>query len=485
MQRLVLGCGPTGYDLVTRLVDRPGSLVVLTSEERAETLRGEGIDARAVDTTDPVAIRTVAGDVDSVVVAPEPSDEVDAIARAARTAYPDAFVLAHTGAPADSGCDGRALADYVDEVIEPAAATNEYLGERIGERGVRTRNLVRLLRRIEGTVAVVTHDNPDPDAIAAAVALKRIANSVGTTAEVCYYGEINHQENRALVNLLEFDLRTLDDGEDVSEFDAVALVDHSQPGVNDGLPEETPIDIVIDHHPPRAPIDARFVDLRSDVGSTSTLLVEYLEQLVIAPGTELSTALLYGIRTDTSDFSREVSPIDFEAAATVIEAADYDLLQRIQTPSIATETMEHLGEAIRNRQIEGEVLTTCVGELGDRDALAQAADYLLGMEGVTTTFVFGYTDEMVYASARARGTDVDLGETLRDAFDLIGSAGGHGDMAGAQIPVGMLLEDDEEDRGTVIEEVVTDRFFDSLGIRRDRAAAAVYADFFEAAMEEE
>jgi nanoRNase/pAp phosphatase (c-di-AMP/oligoRNAs hydrolase) len=321
---------------------------------------------------------------------------------------------------------------------------------------------------------VVAHDNPDPDAIASAVALQHVAERAGTPAEACYFGDISHQENRALVNLLEFELTDLDADADLSRFGAVALVDHSRPGVNDQLPEDTEIDIVIDHHPPRAPVEARFVDLRSDVGSTSTLLTDYLRRLGIEPSPALATALLFGIHVDTREFSREVALEDFEAAAYLVGYADTALLERIESPSASVETFEIIGRAIVEREVRGDVLTTYVGEVTDRDALAQAADRLLGLEGIATTLVFGCLDDTIYVSARARGTGVDLGEALRDAFGQIGSAGGHADMAGAQIPVGGLVGE-EDDRDEVIRGVLTDRFFETLGVDENTAAAAVYA----------
>ncbi|HMB51110.1 MAG TPA: DHHA1 domain-containing protein, partial [Natronoarchaeum rubrum] len=117
-----------------------------------------------------------------------------------------------------------------------------------------------------------------------------------------------------------------------------------------------------------------------------------------------------------------------------------------------------------NRDRRGSILTSFVGDLSDRDALAQAADRLLDMDGVTTTVVFGLLDGVVYVSARAQGSELDLGETLRLAYNRIGSAGGHTDMAGAQIPVGMLATADEDGEAThdAIESVLRDRFFDAL-----------------------
>jgi nanoRNase/pAp phosphatase (c-di-AMP/oligoRNAs hydrolase) len=479
MDRLVLGCGSVGLPLVERLAHRPESLVVVVDDERrADSLREEGIDARSLESTDADGLRTVAGSVDSVIVAPDEDDRRLSLARTANEAYPDAFLLTCLGTEM-TDADRNTVEDIADRTVEPTAATTEYLLERAGDEGIRTRKLKRILRDIDGTLAVVAHDNPDPDAIASAVGLTRLAEATGTEATPCYYGNINHQENRALVNLLEYDLRNLTDEVDLEEeFAGFALVDHSRPGINDGLPESTPIDIVIDHHPPRAPVEARFVDLRSSVGSTSTLVAGYFDQLGIEPPEDIATGLLYGLQTDTNDFSREVAVADFEAAARLVDRADSSALQRIESPSVTAETLEIIAAAITNRRVEEDVLTTGVGRIHDRDALAQAADKLLEMDGISTTLVFGYTEETVYASARSRGTELDLGEALRDAFSQIGSAGGHAEMAGAQIPVGMLVEEaDEDEHGEVIEEVITERFLETLGIELNRPATAVYADF--------
>jgi nanoRNase/pAp phosphatase (c-di-AMP/oligoRNAs hydrolase) len=480
MNRLVLGSEAVGQSFVDRLAARPGELVVLVADDaRAESLRESGVDARHVDITDVDDIRTVAGAVDSIVAAPAGA-AIGAVVRAAEEAYPDAFLMACLDGSVPPA-DRRSIADAADRTVDLPAETGRALLERCGDDGIRTRKLQTVLADIDGTLAVVMHDNPDPDAIGSAVGLTRIATEAGLDAEACYYGEINHQENRALVNLFEFDLRALDSGADPDEFDAVALVDHSRPGVNDSLPEGTPIDIVIDHHPPREPIQARFVDLRSNVGATCTLVADYLSKFGIEPDAALASGLLYGIRTDTQGFSRGVSIADFEAAAGLVDAADGDRLRQVESPSVSAGTVETLAAAISNRTVESDVLTACVGSISDRDALSQAADRLLGMDGITTTLVFGYTDETVIVSARARGAEHDLGEVLREAFGQIGSAGGHADMAGAQIPVGILTEETTpEERREVIRDVITERFFEALGITPNYAAALVYSDLLEA-----
>jgi nanoRNase/pAp phosphatase (c-di-AMP/oligoRNAs hydrolase) len=312
-------------------------------------------------------------------------------------------------------------------------------------------------------VAVVTHDNPDPDAIGAALALVAVARSMGVEAVACYAGEISHQENRALVNLLDLDLRRIGP-DDLDEFGGVALVDHSRPGVNDSLPPDTRVDVVLDHHPPREPVSAPFVDLRPDVGATSTLLVDYLEGYGVEPSAATATTLLFGIRVDTREFTREASERDFEAAAFLLPHVDVSVLDRVESPSLRPDVVDVLARAVRARDVRDGALAAGVGRVTERDALAQAADFLLGMEGVDVVIVYGMVDGIVHVSGRARGGAVDLGETFRDAFGQVGSAGGHADMAGAQISLGVWadVDQDSDDLRSVVAEVVADRFFETL-----------------------
>jgi len=479
LSRLVLGLGPTAADLLDAISDDRGDLTVVTQDEhRAETLRADGIHVLEADQSDRAVLADLDSQPESVIVASEdPERNVDA-ATAARDCFPDAFLFAYAGRGATAAQRDR-LDSLADRLVDPQAVVTDHIAQSIGDEGTRARQLNQVLRDIDGHLAVVTHDNPDPDAIASAVALGALAERAGCEVTVCYYGEISHQENRAFVNLLDFDLRNLDadSSDELAAFDGFALVDHSRAGVNDQLPPETPIDIVIDHHPPRVPIEARYVDLRSGVGATSTLLVDYLQRFNIDIPTPIATGLLFGIQVDTKDFRREVVAADFEAAAHLVTNADMGTLQRIEDPSISPETLSVIGRAITNREQEGSVLMTGVGEIGDRDALAQAADRLLDLEGVQATMVYGVIDGTIYASARARGADIDLGEALRDAFGQIGSAGGHADMAGAQIDLGMMDTVDERDESLeeIVRSIVSDRFLDAIQSRSHRLLGRVYA----------
>ncbi|MFC7204147.1 DHH family phosphoesterase [Haloferax namakaokahaiae] len=473
VRRLVLGCGPVGSDLVDGLVDRPGELRVITNRRGlAEDFRADGIAATEGDPTDPT---TYPRDADIVIVAGRRPRTNRTAARLAREHFPDAYLLVYL--PIDASPEAAAEIERVaDTVIDPWSELTDRISGMAGNSHTsRVRRLMRVLRNLDGRLAILMHDNPDPDAIASAIALQAIADRANVESDPCYFGDISHQENRAMVNLLNLDLTVLSEPPREGEYGGIALVDHSRPGVNDRMPEDTKIDIVIDHHPPRAPVEASYVDLRQDVGATSTLLTEYLERLEIVPDSRVATALLFGIRVDTKDFTREVSTADFEAAGFLFPQVDTDVLQRVESPSMTPETMETLARSIANRDVRGNVLITNVGDIRDRDALAQAADHLIDMEGIDISIVYGLMGGTVYVSGRSRGANVDLGEVLRDALAPIGSAGGHADMAGAQIPLGILDDvgdDSRESLATIVTGIVAGRIFETL----EHAPAALDLD---------
>ena len=475
--RLLLGSGSLLSTVVETLREQPGSLQVGTTDSAlAESLQGT-VPVRNVDAINRGLILSFDRP-DIVGVFDKTRLTNRAIALAVRDVFPDAELVVYTGGDdADEPHPDLepGLEAIADTVVDPTRAMATHIASRLGDSGQRLRQLQRVLRDTD-RLAVVAHDNPDPDAIASGLALVRLAMEADCEAELCYYGDISHQENLAFINVLDIDLRHLDPDEELSEFDGFALVDHSRPGVNDQLPPDLPIDIVIDHHPPRSPVDARFVDLRSGVGATSTLLVDYLDRFNIPFDGTIATALMFGIHVDTAGFSREVSEQDFTAAAKLAAATDFGALERIESPSISKRTFETIASAISNRQIRDEVLLSCVGQLSERDALAQAADRLLGLEGISTTLVYGIKDGEIFISARSRGSDIDIGESLREAFGPIGSAGGHVDMAGAQIELGVLqvVDDREESLTAVVEDVVTSRFLDVVSTQIEPPDGSVY-----------
>ena len=319
----------------------------------------------------------------------------------------------------------------------------------------------------DGKLAIIVHDNPDPDAISSAMGLKEIANSVGVKADILYKGEIGHHENKAFVNLLDVEMIHPTDFK-ASDYKKIAMIESSAPGVNNLLPQGTKVSIVIDHHQANIEeVEAEYKDIRPNMGATATIMTKYLQELEIPVKTELATALLYGIKVDTDDFKRNTDPADLTAAAYLFPLANQDILNRLETPSKSTESIDILGEAIKNRQIKGSYLISNVGTIRDRDTLAQAADYLLTLEGITTTLIFGLGEDTIYVSGRSRDDRINIGKILADAFGH-DKAGGHAMLAGAQIPLGVFSG--TKDKQTLLklaDEAIVKRFLTVIGMLKE------------------
>jgi len=328
----------------------------------------------------------------------------------------------------------------------------------------------RLWRNLEEgeALTIVCHNNPDPDGLASAVALGRVAAEAGIDERhILYSGRISHQQNRALVNLLNIELEQFD-------ADAVrkrppgsllALVDHAVPGRNNDLPAGTAIDIVVDHHPAET-VEARFVDTREEIGSTATILTQYIRTFPMKPDARIATALLFAIRRETLDFLRGVTREEYEAAAYLHDYADPDLLRELSTPAVSGATIDTIADAIEHRSVHGSVLLSPVGRTSERDALPQAADYLVTLEGVQTAIVFGLIGTTIHVSARSTDPRVNVGDVLERAFEDVGSAGGHRQMAGGAISLGIFAEysDDDELLQRVVDTVTTNRLLGALNI---------------------
>jgi len=318
---------------------------------------------------------------------------------------------------------------------------------------------------------IVCHNNPDPDCLASALALGRIAAAAGIDERhILYSGDISHQENRAFVNLLDIDLQSFEPAsiKDRPAESLVAFVDHSIPGQNNPVPADTPLDIVIDHHP-ADDIEARFVDHREELGAAATILTEYVRTLDIDIDSRLATALLFGIRSDTLEFLRGATPVEYEAAGYLHEHVDQSMVRQLATPSVTGGTLDSISAAIDNRRTSGAVLISHVGRTSERDSLPQAVDYLVRLEGVQTAIVFGLVGSTIHISARSPDARVHVGNILREAFDDVGSGGGHHDVAGGQIPLGIFADytDDDEQLLEIVEQVITARLVAELNLPDD------------------
>ncbi|MFC6976047.1 bifunctional oligoribonuclease/PAP phosphatase NrnA [Halomicroarcula sp. GCM10025709] len=320
-------------------------------------------------------------------------------------------------------------------------------------------------------LTIVCHNNPDPDCLASALALGRLAAAAGIDERrILYSGEITHQQNRAFVNLLDVELKPFDPElvVDRSERSLLAFVDHSVPGANNAVPEGTAVDIVIDHHPAED-VQARYVDHREGAGATATILAEYVRDAGLDVDATLATALLFAIRRETLGFLRGVTAAEYEAGGFLHGHANDDLLAKLSTPSVSGATVDAIADAIDNRSVTGSVLLTHVGRTSERDALPQAADYLVTLEGVQTAIVFGIIEDTIQLSGRSTDARINVGTVLNEAFGDVGSAGGHREMAGGEIPLGIFADytSDDDQLVAIVEQVVRARLLAELKLSEE------------------
>jgi len=307
--------------------------------------------------------------------------------------------------------------------------------------------LAKLSATLEGarSLLIVLQNNPDPDAIAAAMALREIANELhGIACSVAHGGTVGRAENKALVRYLGLNTRALDTVE-VERFDRVAMVD-AQPGAgNVELDPSARVDIVIDHHPIRRETrSAKYTDVRRHYGATSTILFEYLIAAGIDITPPLATALLYGIRSDTQDLGRERTKADVAAFVHLYPLANARVLGQIVTAPVPRNHFAMLRRALDNAVIHGTRMVSYLGQVETPEIVAEAADLLLRVEGATWSMCLGVTNGLLHLSLRSSVREPLAGFVARKLAGRRGTGGGHDMVAAVQIP--LLAEEVESPR---------------------------------------
>ncbi|ESP90208.1 DHH family phosphoesterase [Candidatus Halobonum tyrrellensis] len=461
----ILGCGSVGHAVADELTEEGKDVLILDKDEtRVEALRDQDLNAQAQDIAE-AGVADAVAERDVILILSSDVDANKEAVRAIRDHDADQYVVVRASDPVS---EDELVELGADVVINPSTviADSALRSLESGELEYKARQLADILDRTEGRLAILAHDNPDPDSIAAAVALGAIAAGFDLEADILYDGDIGHQENRAFVNTLGIDLHARTDARPLSDYGAVALVDYSEAGDTD---VGVDVDIYIDHAESDDGFEAEFTDIRTNVSATSTILTKYIQEFDLSPSETVATALLYGIRAETVDFKRETTPADLTAAAYLHPFANHDTLEEVESPSMSPETLDVLAEAIQSREVQGSHLISNAGFVRDREALAQAAQQLLNLEGITTSAVFGIADDNIYLSARSKDIRINIGNVLQDAFSDIGEAAGHATQGNAEIPLGLFtgIETSESNRDTLLalsEEAVRRKLFDAMGV---------------------
>ncbi len=296
------------------------------------------------------------------------------------------------------------------------------------------------------SVLVLTHDNPDPDAIASAAGLGFLVERLsGVPVTLSFGGIIGRAENRALMEELDVPFVRVEDL-DSSHDAALALVD-TQPGAgNNALPAGRIPTLVLDHHPPAPGAEAAaFVDIRPEYGASASMIVEYLRAARLEPDRKLATALFYGIQSETMDLGREASEADVDASVFLYPRTDPAAISRIRHARVPRGVYRSIHEGLERAWSRGDVVFVPLGRLEYPDLVAQLADLFLRVHGVNWVIAAGRYQDSLLFSVRAHTPDAHAGTLVQKVIGTRGSAGGHGEMAGARIDLGAVPEVDADE----------------------------------------
>ncbi len=307
---------------------------------------------------------------------------------------------------------------------------------------------------------VLTHDNPDPDSIASAWILGRLARRVGVPSVTLGYGGIvGRTENQAMIDVLRVPLKPLGRLE-IGSFDAVALVDTQPRAGNNSLPMDRAPDLVFDHHPcRRATRDIAFYDIREEYGATTTIIYEYFEAAGLPADRRLATAVFHAIRSETQNLGREGGRADAHVFLSCFPLVDNKALSRIEHAPLKRAWFAMIDRAIDGTHLYGGVAVTQLGGVDTPDMVAQFADLVVRLEGIDWALCIGRFRSDLLLSIRTNRRRANAGRVIRGIVSGLGTAGGHDMIAGGKIPGGALTAS----RARRVESLLVRRLLRELG----------------------
>jgi nanoRNase/pAp phosphatase (c-di-AMP/oligoRNAs hydrolase) len=280
---------------------------------------------------------------------------------------------------------------------------------------------------------IIVHPDPDPDALASALAVRGLLRREPDSTPIVTLGEMTRPENRRMAELLNMRVTVVTEAE-LKKLERMIAIDH-QPLYLSEVADKV---AVIDHHPIDNDVCWRVRDLRSDFGATATILTEYIcsddERRI---DETLATGLLYGIKTDTDSLSRGVNPADVKAYAYLTARADVPLLRKLERPSYRPESARAYGEALSKMGIEGDVAATFLGHIREEDMhiLVDVADFCMALEKITWAAAAGVVNDQIVFTLRHLGGHASAGDLAKKLVGEAGSGGGHATMARARAPI--------------------------------------------------
>ena len=291
-----------------------------------------------------------------------------------------------------------------------------------------------LIEYIRGKrVFIQTHNFPDPDAIGSGFGLQALLKSYDIESCLCYVGQIDRVNTKKMTELCHIDIFSVDAlPYEMREHDPIICIDSQKGGGNirDLIGNEI---ACIDHHPLIEGEAFIYRDVQK-TGSCATIITQYYKELGITPDVYTATALLYGLKMDTMNFTRGVTQDDIRAFSYLYDLASDDIITSLTMNNMEFSDLQAYGAAIENIFVYDRVGFAGIPFACPDAQIAVVADFILGLDEVDVAVVYAYRDDGIKFSVRSETVSVDAGKTIAGALADIGSGGGHSFMAGGFIP---------------------------------------------------
>ncbi len=283
--------------------------------------------------------------------------------------------------------------------------------------------------------------NADPDALASAVAVKKLLRYRVKNLVIAYPNEIRRLSNLAMVELLKIQADRLQNVKP-DDFTKKVLLDSQPPH----LPvfEGIKFDAIIDHHPPTKGWEAAYVDIRKDYGATASMLVEYLRAAEVKPPVAVATALFYAIKVDTQNFEKKTIPADAISFRYLYNLVNHNLVRKIELSELRQSELNYFKLALNDYKISKKRLYLHMGRVRSPDILVILADFFNRVRELSWVLVSGIHGEWLVVIFRCDGYKKNAGKLAADVFGKLGVAGGHRESARAEVPVKILGMDGQE-----------------------------------------
>lgn len=290
--------------------------------------------------------------------------------------------------------------------------------------------LRRFYHQFSGEDQVLVVINADPDAIASAMAVKRLLWRKVANVCIAHINVISRPDNLAMIRLLNVNLVHIRES-DPKAFSRFVIVD-SQPDHHECF-STFKTDVIIDHHPETGSIADALVDIRPKYGATATIMTEYLRAAKIKPSVKLATGLFYAIKTDTANFQRKTLIEDVRAFQYLFRFANIDLIRKIDQAEMTIEFLDYFKRALQNKVLRRERIFAHLGRVENPDVCVLIADFFMRIQSIGWSIVSGIYEQKLIIILRNDGLRKNAGKVAKQSFGRFGSAGGHKSSARAEI----------------------------------------------------